>query len=68
MGTVHPLLGILYLKLAKLLFLKEDKDDEALGYLKEASRILSITHGMESQLVRNELLPLLLQHMPYLVA
>ncbi|XP_017770088.1 PREDICTED: histone-lysine N-methyltransferase SMYD3 isoform X2 [Nicrophorus vespilloides] len=59
-GDVHPLLGLLYLKLGKILVYQEECR-QALVHLKKAKDVLSITHGSTSKLFRNELIPLLQQ-------
>ncbi|XP_065157906.1 histone-lysine N-methyltransferase SMYD3-like isoform X1 [Atheta coriaria] len=59
-GDVHPLLGLLYLKLGKILVYKA-KCNDALQYLKLAFDNLKLTHGDTSRLFRDELLPLMQQ-------
>lgn len=56
-GTYHPLTGLLHLKLAKLL-LYQNRSGEAMGYLKRAKDILSVTHGVSSSLFKEHLVPL----------
>lgn len=59
-GQNHPLISLLYLKLAKIfLFLK--KEDSAKIYLKKATEIMKITHGTSSRLFRKELVTMLQQ-------
>ncbi|KAF5299334.1 hypothetical protein FQA39_LY02507 [Lamprigera yunnana] len=57
LGNMHPLLGLVYLKLAKILVYQEDLL-EGRKYLKEAYHILKITHGEDSSLYKNEVIPL----------
>ncbi|XP_072385972.1 histone-lysine N-methyltransferase SMYD3 isoform X2 [Diabrotica undecimpunctata] len=56
-GNVHPMIGLLHLKLAKLL-LHQDCCADALSHLKKAKDILKITHGMCSSIFKEHLLPL----------
>ncbi|KAF5279535.1 hypothetical protein FQR65_LT03357 [Abscondita terminalis] len=58
LGNVHPLLGLLYLKLAKILSFQGDVN-EAKKNLKESCNILKITHGESSNLYKNEIIPLI---------
>ncbi|XP_030755514.1 histone-lysine N-methyltransferase SMYD3 isoform X2 [Sitophilus oryzae] len=58
--TVHPLTGLLHLKLCKLL-LYQDKTKEGIVHLRKASDILKITHGNSSILYKTEVLPLIQQ-------
>jgi hypothetical protein len=56
----HPLLGIHYLKLGKInLYL--NKFAEALDMLKNAERVIRVTHGERHTLYRDQLVPLLCQ-------
>lgn len=48
---IHPLFGLLYMKLGKLLLYLGD-DSQALEYLKKAHEILKITHGTSSVLFK----------------
>lgn len=57
---IHPLTGLLHLKLGKLLMYQE-KLQSALEHLKKAKEILEITHGINSTLCQQHLLPLLHQ-------
>lgn len=59
-GDIHPLMGLLNLKLGKILLYKQETK-KSLEYLKEAYRILKITHGETSPIFRKELRPLLEQ-------
>ncbi|XP_050506253.1 histone-lysine N-methyltransferase SMYD3 isoform X1 [Diabrotica virgifera virgifera] len=56
-GNVHPMVGLLHLKLAKLL-LHQDCSEDALDHLKKAKDILKITHGMSSSIFKEHILPL----------
>lgn len=57
---MHPLLGILYLKLGKLnLFLQ--CVEAAFDWLIKAQNILKVTHGERHPLFRNDLKPLIAQ-------
>lgn len=58
LGIVHPLTGLLYLKLAKI-FMYEENITEGRYYLEQAYNILKITHGVKSDLFKRELMPLL---------
>ncbi|XP_026481492.1 histone-lysine N-methyltransferase SMYD3-like [Ctenocephalides felis] len=58
-GNFHPLLGLLYLKLGKILLLQNQP--ESLERLKNAQEILKITHGEKHELYKHNLLPLLEQ-------
>lgn len=57
---IHPLTGLLHLKLGKIL-LFEEQDHLALEHLTKAYQILKITHGVSSTLFKEELGPLLQQ-------
>ncbi|KAJ3664643.1 hypothetical protein Zmor_000196 [Zophobas morio] len=59
-GGVHPVTGLLHLKLGKIL-LFEESDELALEHLTTAYKILKITHGVGSSLFKEELGPLLKQ-------
>jgi hypothetical protein len=59
-GPNHPLVGILYLKLAKIMNLDGNRD-QVLEYLMEAEKILNVTHGRSSSLFKLQLGPLLQQ-------
>lgn len=59
-GRINPMTGLLHLKLGKIL-IYQDEDKLALHHLTEAYQILKITHGVNSRLFRDELLPLLQQ-------
>uniref|UniRef100_A0A6P7GVB7 Histone-lysine N-methyltransferase SMYD3-like n=1 Tax=Diabrotica virgifera virgifera TaxID=50390 RepID=A0A6P7GVB7_DIAVI len=56
-GNVHPMVGLLHLKLTKLL-LHQDCSEDALDHLKKAKDILKITHGMSSSIFKEHILPL----------
>lgn len=58
-GTIHPLLGYLYLKVGKILVF-EGNDSLAMKYLKNAFEVLKITHGTSNSIFK-ELMPLLQQ-------
>ncbi|XP_059481102.1 histone-lysine N-methyltransferase SMYD3 [Neocloeon triangulifer] len=58
-GPTHPLVGILYLKLAKIQNLTGSS--EAFENAKKAESIITITHGRNSSLYREQLLPLMHQ-------
>lgn len=56
----HPLLGIHYMKLGKInLYLK--KFSEALGMLKNAEKVIRVTHGEQHLLYQDQLMPLVYQ-------
>ncbi|XP_060526173.1 histone-lysine N-methyltransferase SMYD3-like isoform X2 [Cylas formicarius] len=57
---IHPLRGLLHLKLCKLL-LYEGKVTEGINHLKSGTQILKITHGSSSSLYKSEVLPLMQQ-------
>ncbi|XP_074028951.1 SET and MYND domain containing, class 3 isoform X3 [Leptinotarsa decemlineata] len=59
-GKMHPMTGLLHLKLAKLL-LYQDERKQALDHLRKAKEILEITHGLKSSLFKEHLIPLLTQ-------
>ncbi|XP_970424.2 histone-lysine N-methyltransferase SMYD3 isoform X1 [Tribolium castaneum] len=59
-GHVHPITGLLHLKLGKIL-LFEENDQLALEHLTKAYQILKIIHGVGSHLFKDELVPLLQQ-------
>lgn len=61
-GDWNPLLGLLYLKLAKIQ-LHECWLKEAIQNFQEARKILEITHGRDHSLILNQLKPLMLQAM-----
>ncbi|KAB0800288.1 hypothetical protein PPYR_06028 [Photinus pyralis] len=58
LGDTHPLLGILYLKLAKILIYQENIQDGK-QYLHNACKIIKITHGEDSNLYRSEIASLI---------
>ncbi|KAF2894223.1 hypothetical protein ILUMI_11948 [Ignelater luminosus] len=58
LGDRHPLTGLLYLKLAKILTHQGDLS-ESQNYLKKAYNILRITHGKTSMLFKREVIPLI---------
>ncbi|XP_036339293.1 histone-lysine N-methyltransferase SMYD3 isoform X3 [Rhagoletis pomonella] len=60
LGDWHPLLGLLYLKIGKIQ-LYENYLPEAVNSLKEAQKILQVTHGRDHSLLREQLSPLLTQ-------
>lgn len=57
---IHPLTGLLHLKLAKL-YLYKNQSKEGWNHLKIAKDILKITHGPGSSLYKYEILPLIPQ-------
>ncbi|XP_022919732.1 uncharacterized protein [Onthophagus taurus] len=57
---LNPLLGLLYMKLAKICALLNE-DLTAIDFLRKAFNILKITHGIQSKLFRNEIKPLMEQ-------
>lgn len=57
-GKIHPLTGLLHLKLAKLLLYHEEIHS-AMEHLKKAKEILEITHGIKSTICQEHLFPLL---------
>ncbi|CAG9857676.1 unnamed protein product [Phyllotreta striolata] len=57
-GDIHPMTGLLRLKLAKLLHYQNDAK-EAMKHLRIAKDILAITHGTTSSLFREHVFPLL---------
>lgn len=59
-GNIHPLMGLLYMKMGKILLYK-NKTTTSLEYLKEAGNVLAITHGKSHPLYKNTLYPLLQQ-------
>lgn len=59
-GSFNPLLGLLYMKIGKILMHCE-QDKEALHNLKKAADIIQITHGHQHSLYQTQLLPLLAQ-------
>ncbi|GLV43770.1 SET and MYND domain containing class 3 [Carabus blaptoides fortunei] len=59
-GDFHPLLGLLYLKIGKILLYKK-KSLPALEYLQEAQIILSVTHGPAHSLYKESFVPLMRQ-------
>ncbi|KAJ0180950.1 hypothetical protein K1T71_003035 [Dendrolimus kikuchii] len=61
-GDRNPLLGLLYLKYAKILLYKMDLN-KALTHLKQAEKILKMTHGEKHPLYREQLVPLIQQAM-----
>ncbi|KAJ6634633.1 Histone-lysine N-methyltransferase SMYD3 [Pseudolycoriella hygida] len=58
-GKHNPLLGLIYMKLGKIL-LHRSKQKEALDNLNKACDIIRITHGEDHSLFRNQLIPLLM--------
>ncbi|KAJ8931425.1 hypothetical protein NQ314_015664 [Rhamnusium bicolor] len=61
-GKIHPMTGLLHLKLGKLL-LYQNNTSYALDHLKKAKEILEITHGITSSLCKEHLIPLYQQAM-----
>uniref|UniRef100_A0A1A9WZC6 MYND-type domain-containing protein n=1 Tax=Glossina brevipalpis TaxID=37001 RepID=A0A1A9WZC6_9MUSC len=59
-GDWNPLLGLLYMKLAKIQ-LYENFLKEAIHNFQEAKKILDVTHGPDHSLLQTQLKPLLLQ-------
>ncbi|XP_017887252.1 histone-lysine N-methyltransferase SMYD3 isoform X2 [Ceratina calcarata] len=59
-GEIHPLTGILYIMIGKIQLYLE-KPNQALETLKKASSIVTITHGDQHTLIRENLKPLLYQ-------
>uniref|UniRef100_A0A1I8MCF8 MYND-type domain-containing protein n=2 Tax=Musca domestica TaxID=7370 RepID=A0A1I8MCF8_MUSDO len=59
-GDWNPLLGLLYLKLAKIQH-HESYLKECIENFQEAHKILEVTHGRDHSLIQNQLKPLLLQ-------
>ncbi|XP_068910338.1 histone-lysine N-methyltransferase SMYD3 isoform X2 [Tenebrio molitor] len=59
-GQMHPITGLLHLKLGKILVF-EEKDAFAFDHLTKAYQILKITHGVNSTIFKEELIPLLQQ-------
>jgi hypothetical protein len=57
---MHPITGLLHLKLGKILVF-EEKDAFAFDHLTKAYQILKITHGVNSTIFKEELIPLLQQ-------
>nr|CAD7574272.1 unnamed protein product [Timema californicum] len=53
-GPSHPLLGLLHLKLAKLLLYLEESQ-EAVTHARLAQKVLKVTHGEDHSLYRGEL-------------
>ncbi|KAL1489651.1 hypothetical protein ABEB36_013595 [Hypothenemus hampei] len=58
--SIHPLTGLLYLKLCKILMYK-NKPKDAIVYLRKATDILKITHSTASSLYKTEVWPLIEQ-------
>ena len=59
-GDFNPLLGLLYMKLGKIeLYYNQIKEAKHNLILSES--IIKITHGNDSNLYKNELLPLLIE-------
>jgi hypothetical protein len=59
-GPNHPLVGILYLKLAKMLnIVGVGSWEEVLDHARKAEEILTVTHGRGSTLYKEQLLPLM---------
>lgn len=56
---MNPLVGVLLLKMGKLLDFLEQLD-LAEDYLRDAEKILKVTHGETSELYRDSLMPLLM--------
>ena len=52
------MVGILYLKMAKLLFYL-DEVKQASVYLRNSFDILKITHGISNEIFKNEIYPLM---------
>lgn len=59
-GDWHPLLGMLHLKMGKIQLYKSQLT-AAINNLKEAQKILQITHGRDHSLLREQLQPMLAQ-------
>ncbi|KAL3280383.1 hypothetical protein HHI36_017870 [Cryptolaemus montrouzieri] len=57
-GKFHPLTGLLHLKLGKILSYLEDTN-EGRNQVKLAYEILKVTHGVQSEIFREQLMPLL---------
>lgn len=57
---MHPLTGMLHLKLGKILLFEENLQ-LAIQHLRKAYEILKITHGLNSSLFKEEVLPLIRQ-------
>ncbi|XP_044761143.1 histone-lysine N-methyltransferase SMYD3 [Coccinella septempunctata] len=60
-GKFHPLTGLLHLKMGKIL-IHLNNIDEGMKQVKNAYEILKVTHGIQSGIFRDELLPLLRQY------
>lgn len=58
-GKQNPLLGLIYMKLGKIL-LHRDQQKEALHNLIKARDIIKISHGQEHSLYQTHLIPLLM--------
>lgn len=58
-GKLNPLLGLIYMKLGKIL-LHRNQQKEALHNLNKACDIIKITHGTEHSLYQTHLIPLLM--------
>lgn len=59
-GEWNPLLGILYLKLGKLQLNAELFEDSAKN-LKQAEKILKVTHGIDHPIMNEHLRPMMMQ-------
>ncbi|KAK9498342.1 hypothetical protein O3M35_002996 [Rhynocoris fuscipes] len=59
-GSIHPTLGLHYMKFGKILLLK-DRIVKALEMLEKAEEILLVTHGADHELYRTELYRLLFE-------
>lgn len=58
-GEFNPLLGLIYMKLGKILLLRNQRK-EALHNLQKASDIIKISHGQQHSLYQSHLVPLLM--------
>lgn len=59
-GDWHPLLGMLHLKIGKIQLYKSQLT-AAINNLKEAQKILQVTHGLDHSLIRDQLQHMLAQ-------
>lgn len=58
-GKQNPMLGLIYMKLGKIL-LHRNQQKEALHNLSKARDIIKISHGQEHSLYQTHLIPLLM--------
>lgn len=59
-GKLNPLVGLIYMKLGKIL-LHRNQPKEAMHNLTKASDIIKISHGQDHPLYQSHLIPLLME-------